>query len=528
MALPTWAIAIDWNNDGVFTGTGEDVSSRVLLNPTPSFVRGLDQVRPLAPPMVGVAAFSLNNQSLDYSPFNTASPIYGTANPGEYGNLVPGRAVRCQATFNAVTYDVWQGILDDLQNLPGLFSYVNITALGTLARLTRQQRLSSAVYLGILTSDAINIVLDAVGWPSDKRVISTGKTMLTWWWLDNEDAFQALVTLVATEGPGAALYEDNQGRIVFEHREYRELTTRSNTAQATLRDQGTEPLYSVPLSYLPGYRHIVNEATVVVRRRSVKAETTVWSLGTTLTLGPNETRTVVAYSSDPVVQAVIPTEAGGDFTVTAGSILDTLMDRDSGTRITLSLVAGSNGATVTGLRLRARPVTIDQQTQVTSLAGTQTTRSAALETSRSRYGIRPWQANIWGEVSLDTARGLVNSVVARYREPRPFFNLTLYGSNDSRIAQCLNREISDRVQVIESKTSLNHGAWINRIEHKLLPTGLVQTNWELELADKTLYWVLDRSQLDSDTILGYTGLDDPLAGSWTLDSSLLGTETILG
>ena len=103
MTSASWKVEIDWNNDGDWGDTGEDVTARVLNNPGIVVERGRDQIRALAPPMAGRCDFALNNASKDYSPEYASGPLYG--------NLLPGRAVRVRATAPSAT-GLWGGHLN--------------------------------------------------------------------------------------------------------------------------------------------------------------------------------------------------------------------------------------------------------------------------------------------------------------------------------------------------------------------------------------------------------------------------------
>src|SRR3954468_15559770 len=109
----TYSAYSDWNGDGLYTGTGENITSRVLDNRTPVQTRyGRDQSRALSPPAPGTAQFELNNESRDYSPENAGSPLAG--------QVLPGRGVYIKATMSAVDYAIFAGLTDDFSLKPNL------------------------------------------------------------------------------------------------------------------------------------------------------------------------------------------------------------------------------------------------------------------------------------------------------------------------------------------------------------------------------------------------------------------------
>ncbi len=80
---------VDWDGDGAYNGTGEDVSGRVLARQPVRVRRGLDTDSGLARFRAGEAALKLNNASGDYSSLNSSGPLYG--------NLVTGRQCAIEA-----------------------------------------------------------------------------------------------------------------------------------------------------------------------------------------------------------------------------------------------------------------------------------------------------------------------------------------------------------------------------------------------------------------------------------------------
>lgn len=454
MATPTYTVGVDWNNDGDFSDTGEDVTSRVRSSPGISCSRGIDQIRELSPPSAGRFDANLDNQSRDYSAENGSSPLAG--------NLLPGRPVRLQAVWNSTTYNLWRGFLDDLPQHPHRTELsVSIPSLGPLSRLAGKT-ISTGLYSNITTDVALGYILDAVSWPAGDRVLDTGKTTLQWWWLDEEDAFQAAIALLNVEGPGATLYEDGQGRIVFESRHYRILTSRSNTSQATFSDGGTEPIYSRPFQYNQGLKDIVNVITMTQKTRAAGSVSVVWSLGSTVSLASGETRKYLATSSDPFTGALFV--AATDYTVTAGSLTTASLNRTSGTNVTITLTASAVGATVTGVQLRAQPVTTSNTTVVTNVVDT--------SSSKTKYGVKPFDISpVRNEISVNVAQDLVDAIAGRQQDPRPIVLLDMNNGTDSRTTQVLSREISDCVTVVETQTGIDDTYWINHIAHNIGQAG---------------------------------------------------------
>lgn len=482
MPVATYQALVDWNNDGDFSDTGEDVSTRVRGLPGISIVRGRDQIRVLAPPMAGNIRFDLDNQSGDYSPEKTSGPLYG--------NLLPGRAMRVKATYSATPYTLGSGLIDDpTQHIEQEAKSVTIAGLGALSRLAGKT-VSTPLYSAITVDQAIGYLLDAIGWPAADRVLATGKTTLAWWWLDDEDAFQALVTLLNSEGPGATGYEDTLSRFVFEDRHYRLTTARCTTSQATFRTTGTEPTAQKPISYNAGLQNVVNIATVTQKERSAKTAAAVWSATQTIVMAPGETRTIVARGSDIFTAARTPTVANGDITVSAGSFTSTSLDRTSGATCTITLVADTSGATVTALRLWAQLVSVDSTTFASNSVDT--------SASRVKYGIRPYPLNTRAEIALNTLQDFCNAIVGLYALPRPVVVITVNNNDAARLTQILNRTLSDRITVIDTASGFSGDVFIERIEHAIQRGGTLHlVNFGCEKVVDTAYGFWDVGKWDS-------------------------------
>lgn len=476
MVSATDSVQIDWSGDGTFTGTGEDVSSRVRASGFSSS-RGRDQIRMLTPPAAGAAEFELDNRSKDYSPGHSASPIYGL--------VQPGKIARIRTTFQATTYPRFKGILRIPEQHPELDRLsVTFPCLGTLSKLVALKQVSTALYTNVRTDQCLAVLFALAG--ITDYVLDTGKTTLAYWWVDQGDGWDEALALVYSEGPGAALYEDGQGRPVFESRHYRLLTSRCTAVQATFRSAGAEPLFSAPFSFDPGLKDIINQVTLSHKTRTVQALSVVWSLGSTVTLAPNESRQYVANNSNPFTAAVVPV-AATDYTVSAGSLSSVTLDRTSGARVTITLTAGASGATVTGLQLRAQLVTVSASTDVP--------QTVDVTTSQARHGVRPLPSSYQPRAELDSInvmQDLANAIASAYKDPRPTASVDVNNGDATRFAAVLAREVSDRVRVVESVTETDAEVFVERIADRQSDGGLKHTiTLGCEQADSSLFLVLD-------------------------------------
>lgn len=332
------------------------------------------------------------------------------------------------------------------------------------------------------------------------RHLDDGGTDLAWWWLDNEDAFTAIETLKNTEGPGAALYEDPTGAIVFKDRYARATETRSTSVQTTFNDRpgDTEPLISLPFVYDPGLKDVVNVCTVEVRRREAQTLAVVWELGEDANLGANETRTYIARQSsgDPFTAAVTPTTGAGDYTVASGSVASLTIDRTSGAQVTITITAGASGAGVTGLRLRAQSV------DVVNTAVRQNTIDTS--TSQEAYGRRDFRLRIRPEIDFNLAQDFCDAVVTYYQDGRPQITITVDAEQaNERMVAALTREVGDRIHVTVAP-DVDSDMVVEHIRHEVFAPATQRTTLGCEIAGTVAdFFLLDVSVFDGTDVMGF-------------------------
>lgn len=505
---------IDWNGDGDFSDTGEDVSARVLRRTTIDLRYGRDQARQLAPTAPGEASFELNNVSQDYSPENGSSPLAGLVRPG--------RQVRIQATLGGDDYGLLLAFMDDfrVRRNTGERS-VQLTCVDALARL-RGVRVTTGVHAGLTTGQAIAVLLDAAGWPQDLRDLDPGATTIPWFWLEDVDAYDALQQLLASEGPGALATVDIDGQVVFRDRHHRLLRSASTTVQATFRDTGSEPLFSSPVDYDHGWKDIVNSVSFSVPMRTgAGTPQVVWSTQGQRSIADGETLAVSASSSDPFTGALVPV-AGTDYQLVSGTVQVSL-SRTSGQSATVLVKAVGGPAVIADLQLRARPLTVTSTVQVT----------AQDPLSIAQYGRRSLPSThdpVWA--SLPDAQALCYLILAQRAERLPVVTFTVLPANDTRLTQQLARDLSDRIRIVDAELVLDDEFFLEQIQHTLVGT-YHTTRFGAEKAPAQVDDVFILGSATNGVLgtnrLGRRGLDDP-ANVFVLGSATGGVlgENILG
>lgn len=454
MSVRGYKLGLDWSRAGTFTNPYEDAS--VSADSAITIAVGRDTSRVAADLPVGTLDFKIDDGSRVYAPNRTASPLYGKVEPG-----VPGRL---ELTVSGPTFALFDGSLDKLKYDPN-----NWSLSGTLVDawgLVSGQTVSTPVYQGKRTGELINVVLDEIGWPADKRSIDAGATVVSFWWAEGKSAADAIQEIADSEGPPAIAYVD-AGVFVFEDRHHRLLTARSQTSQATythIYPEGTGPgsdfkMLRDSIDYDHGRDNIVNSATfqVDVRAGGVIAE--VWSTDAPFVVAAGTTVTIFAQSTDPFIDAVTPDSS--DYELVTGTVAIAL-DRDSGQSAAISVTAGGTDVTVSSLRLRAAPITVVRTVKVSAEdAGSVLTK-----------GRKTWDRALPWAGPYD-AQAIANRIVSTYAVARPVLTFAIDGAiNSTYLQEFAARKISDRITVREDIVGINTDFIVERVQREIASLGV--------------------------------------------------------
>lgn len=242
----------------------------------------------------------------------------------------------------------------------------------------------------------------------------------------------------------------------------------------------SEPRYQYPFAINTGVKDVVNAVSLDQKTRTqADSLSTVWTGPASLTLTANQTYTIVAKANDPFTGAVAPV-GGTDYTVSAGSLASSpTLDRTSGQSCTITLVAGAAGATILNLGLRAFSVPVATSTTIVNSVNT--------AASQARYGTRPFKLQTRAEVDINTLQGTADAIASQWSTPRPWATVTLVNPLltsvvPTRLAQGVQRAISDRISLVEQQAELSADAWIDSIGYEVTHNGqILATTYECEL-----------------------------------------------
>ena len=475
----TYEVMIDRLNAGDFLDPYDDVSERVLANPGLSVEWGRDQARSLAPPMIGACSFALNNQDGAISSEDGSSPWYQLLKPNRpfrasasRGDPIPYRsslAYHTATPYRGVDwFPLFSGYTNGIRQLPAIGQRtVEFDAIGMAARLQRTT-ISLPLSTNIRTDQAVTEVLDEVGWPADKRTLSTGDTTLREWWVNERTAWAVLVELLASEGPGATMYEDPYGYLHFENRNYRTLASRSTTSQATFYDTADGgDLYHIAIEYDSHWEDIFNRATLDTKRRELQSLQVVWTLGESISPAAGTPIEIRIKTTDPFQDAVAPVLTT-DYTVTGGTVSTAISWTDAASTV-LTVTNTSGTPVVSDLQLRAKPYTVIGET--------------TLEASTTLESDADDQTHViaaWPEMDFNQAGAVLASAVSRYFRVRPRISITAVNADETHETALLNLRVSDRITVVDDHLGLNADLYIERIRYSATAGGRIMATFDCE------------------------------------------------
>lgn len=453
-----YQIAVDWAADGDFIDPFDDTTGDVL-NRGISISYGRDQQRQLSPGRIGSAGFALCNVERLYSPENTSSSLYG--------DLEPGRETRIQATFQNTTYPLFYGRLNDFTVHPDRSDRsVDFTALDGLSTL-QGVKISTALYQALRTGEIVDLILDAAGWPADRRDIDTGASFTHYWWEEGTTAFDAIQKVVNAEGPPAIAYVAPDGVFTFRDRHHRLLRAASLTPQAAFsaaRVECDSPAvtgfdYTPPFSYQHGWRDIVNDVLQDVDERVQNAElSAVWNTQSPFSILTGQTVEIKAVAGDPFLDAVAPTASGSepDIVYTGTGVVSTTLFRTSGQSTIIRVTSIGGPATVLSMQLRARSVPVGRTIQVRE----QDPASITL------HGLRTYPQDVLLATANDV-EAVAEVIVAQYASRRPLVSMRIVAQDPTHLVQIFSRTVSDLISIRNDELGLDAGFYIEQVEHTI-------------------------------------------------------------
>lgn len=508
--VATYRPVIRWGTGtGVDTAEFDDVS-RWYLNQAGLVVDGIgrDQDRSYSPPKAPSFDLTLTNHDGRFSPGGplalflgrgpavTLEADWGADVAGDSAEaagddpLVLGDGTTTRRLFTGTSVDMPQQISRDQRT-------VSVTAIGTLQSFVTTKP-TTRLYRDIRTDEAVAVLLDAAGWPTDRRRIDSGDTRLLWWWLNGQTpALAALNAILAAEGPGACAFEDGTGTFHFQGRQFRDTNPRSQAVQWAFFDgpasasvpgdsagiAGDAPdtlgdgsianalLHVIPAEYASNPDEVVVSVAATIDTRSPgPLPQQVWEYGGPLVLGGAEVRDIQVAASDPFMDAIVP-RLDTDFTIAGGGPLAAVsLLETSGQTVTLRLVAPPGGCTVIGvtsdgIRVRATSVPVVSSQTVTSTINT------AQAAARQGAPNNPLVMDVWPELEPNQTLDLCNSMALRYQRERRQITFRFVNLDALHQYAAFDLRPSDRVQFHHTHANLSVDLFVETLHYAVAPGG---------------------------------------------------------
>lgn len=515
MATGTYVLAIDWDADGSFSDAHSDVTARTFKV---EYKRGRNYASQLVGDTIsGVLKATLNNESGDYSSFNTSSPIYG--------KILPGRKVKLTGNDGTTTYTLWEGFLERIEPVVSTKNAkrAEVTAIGPLGYLNRFE-VSTEMQTSIKTGAAVTEVLDEAGWPDDDRDIDTGIVTMRHFWADRTATFKALRTIEDTET--GIIEESADGKIRWRDRHARSVDTRSTTSQATYSDATSASLPYTLIDQIDPIRFVYNDL-----QGTLQTYDGVWVLGSDA-LGEGTT-----LAADPSVLWTFPESGGSSPALTAGEVriftaisstgVDAWSDltattdytandsvdgsgTDRTSSISIALVKKSQSMKITVTNGHSGTVYLTKlQAQGNVLVAKDKVSVGAEDTtSQTTYGKRSFPHP--GEFMPDTTeiQNWADFHVAVWKEPVPLLRMTIAANRSTAaLTDVYTRDLSDLVTV-EADNDAGLGIdtlfFVESVQHQINSMYQHKATYTLsEAAGYSGFFILGSSSLGASTRLAY-------------------------
>jgi hypothetical protein len=518
----TWIIAVDWDRNGDYSGTYDDVTNRVI---SAKWFLGM---RKLYEEIADETSLDLVLDNVDrrYSPDYSSSPLFG--------KVVPQRPVRIQSNDGTTTRTHWIGWINTIEpavNKNGKRT-IQLTAIGAMqflkaaeSNLELQENkrtdqiiaelikevvippaLNRAWVLGRVGNSELGLttyladtsaysVLDTgaltLGMAGDNWVVQGGASDQE---KDSFDVYRAIKDISAAEH--GKFQFDREGKALLWNRHH---LLQGATSQATFDDTMTDMAYTYA-----ELDECKNEIIVVChpRKMGTTANDILWELeDAIIRVEPGKTREVYIKYEDEGKNRI----GGRDVTVTD-------VEFESGTA-TVIVDAKANGAE---LKL-VNNGTVAAIVKKCIIRGRKITDSGEMEakaidqSSIIDYGRRTLRLNLPSIDSLEHAQYIADFERDRRGQPRGTVAAVTVASHGKKgggqHAHQFARTLGDLITIQETQTGHDKNYYVIGEAHELTNSAtLWKTTWYLEPAPTSYPWKLGvegRSELGDATVLTY-------------------------
>ena len=525
MSSTNYNLYVDWNNDGDYGDSNENISSYIQEI---TWDRGRNFANNLTGNSVsGTLRCVLKNTSAIFSPFNTGSDLFG--------NTLPGRKVKLQMGDGSFAYtfpltfnqDVWQGYLLSIVPFPSLQGddVAILEAIGPLGFLN-QKEIKVAPQTSRRTDQAIGDILDAAGWGAGDRDLDEGNTTITRFTVpQNTKTIDALRMVENSEN--GFISETKDGKIKYEKRQARQVDSTATTSQATLSDATSTSNFSFNrIEQEDSLMNIFNEVNVDVKFYDTDSSADiVWihsEIGSSSpAIPPGQARKYRAFfpqiTGDTTQALYTNADSINAWTTTAATtdVLANLSADGTGTNATSDLtianvktanymdisLTNGNASTVYITKLQAR-ATVTRSTDTTQITANDTT-------SEGKFGKRVHSSKAPYIPTSEEAFQWVQYNLVRFKDPLQILTVSIPANrNATTLTNIMSLDISERITLdAHTKTGLmaaDKDFFIEAESHFVDNNKSHTVVYDLSpVSSITKFWVMGVSLLESETYIGY-------------------------
>lgn len=509
MPFITWKVYVDFDVDGSFATSGDDITAHVM---DMSFSNGMSAPYQLTSDEAELT-MRLSNDDKRFSP-EYSSGTY-------YGKLLPQRPVKVDAIYNGSTATMYRGWVDTWSPDPFRTGsqYTLVRAIG--AKQTLQD---SEVYLSLMQNVTADQVLAAIlgqvatppvgtaglwrlgvvgaseigvtntlGTITDIVSFETGVTTFAYVgdsWENGISANDAIERVMRAER-GRFFYSRAGSAIFYNHQHYVNHTANDGTVNNTM----VSGVYDYGEEFYPIVRVNCSPRTISSGTADV-----LWTLENPVTVPSNGTATIRARYADSSGADISGLNIAGTPTFTADSSLITLYSFSAQARSAEAVFVNSGAkGSVTAMSITGKKLTQFNQIEVEasdgSVAGLYGRRTLAIDASLLD--------------STDDANDVAYYELGRRKMPKGMFkSISMQEKGSTALAsQMFNFTMGTRLRVQETQTGHDHDYFIMGEQWQVsdaLKNSMV--TWILERTDDTAGWLLGvtgRGELGSATYLGF-------------------------
>jgi hypothetical protein len=496
-----WHVAIDWLGNGSYGYNEASYTTSVQID------RG--RTDEWGEHKAGECRLVLDNTSGRFDPWDTGGALYPYINMPRRGlRVTVGEADASEGTpvglLLALTkgnaYTIFSGYIDDIRPTGSIRDKkVLVRAFDGWKDLIGQE-VSIALQESKTTDQAISAVLDEIGWDAGARTLDTGNDTISYFWLGERSAAQAIRELAVSEH--GEFMVTRQGQARFDNR----------TAVLTASPAGSlDQQYFTGISVNQPRDSVRNYVRCTSYPAVLATSDDLWTLqDDDVLLKAGESLDIWAIFTDaadnrcPAKNVISPaattdytanTLANGSGADMTASLSVTPAVYSNWAKLTVSNTHASTALYITLLKIRGQAIS----RQATTVISEDTD-------SRDIYGRRKLDLELPWQQRVQTANDLALSLKGFHKDPHK--DLTL--SMEQRFPQMVQYDLGDRISMTAALYDIDEDMRLGQITFATCGDGNemqgLKVAWHMEPCDNQTYWLLGvvgNSELGQSTRFGY-------------------------